>query len=516
MAMYKDKFGIDVAKRAARIRSRSLSQIVKELLANSLDAQATQITLTCAPAEGHRRNNAGMKAFEVKCEDNGHGCEEPEMLRRVGSSTSDLHAETRGRFGQGLIDVLVICERAEIRTLRHRLLFGDDGCKINVVRKPVNGMIVNGLLRHDGETDEELDAYFSSVILPPDVTFIFNGHNIGHRSPERVLPEIKLQTIVFDPKTERIRRFQRTTNVEIYPMYGDSPRIYELGIPVDDAPWELPFDINVLQKTPLDTDRDMLPAKYKASLIGQLIGPMSDYYINYMKERGDAPREIRDDASNAENLTSQAQGQLIKTITGADSQNIVRRNPLDKDDVSESQELESLGFVPLNRGTLPEGVRKLLQTNPTVANKHDQVCKPNFTCNPNFPSETERQRKCMSVLAKIASSLVGKRVRCERIQGPGYTATWSNATLQLNIDIDYLWDDPLGEKSLSVILHECAHDRVSGHAVAFADEVARLGAKLALLVSNTPDWWADLRRQLYVADTFSRESECPQAMSRVF
>ena len=140
MATYCDWFSVDVKKRAATVRSRSLGVVLKELVSNSLDAGATCIDLACKIADGTRRDKSGMRAFEVTCVDDGNGCSDPEILRRIGSSTSDLHAETRGRFGQGLIDVLAISESSEIRTLRHRLVFDRDGCQIGTIRNDAAGM----------------------------------------------------------------------------------------------------------------------------------------------------------------------------------------------------------------------------------------------------------------------------------------------------------------------------------------------------------------------------------------
>ena len=499
MAKYKDKFGVDVAKRAARVRSRPLAEIARELVANGLDAGASTIRLLFTPAQGRRRDRGGLQVFGVECVDDGRGCGDPEILRRVGSSTSDLDPETRGRFGQGLIDVLVICERAEIRTRKHRLVFDDDGCTISTLRNEVVGMTVTGMLRHGGEGDEQMGRYMKSIILPEHVTLTFNKITVGHRQPAREIPGLRLRTEAYDPVTERVRRFMRTTDVELYPQYGDQPRIHELGLPVDDAPWELPFDINVLQKTPLDTERNTLPAKFKSSVIAQLIGPMSDHYIAHMQAQGAAPPELAGDPTNAENLTSEARDQLVKTVAGAEMERIVRRNPLDKDDVSESQELENKGFVPINRRSLPAGVSALLEDAPTVARKHDEECKVQFHTNKDFPRETERQRRCMSAYSKIASAIVGKPVECTRVRAQTASAAWNtaSATLKLNIDEKHLWDDPLGEESVGVILHECAHDEVSGHTIGFADEVARLGGKLAGLIGRDPQWWSDLSSNLY-------------------
>ncbi len=355
MTIHKDWFGVDIKKRAARVRSQPLGHILKEARSNSLDAGAKKLTSACKRADGKRRDGAGLRAFEVTCTDNGAGCDDPEILRRVGSTTSDLHAETRGRFGQRLIDIIAASDRAEIRTLGHRLVFDGDGCRITPIRNKVSGLSLTVTLRHGGEGFEELDDYFRSVILPDGATLTFNDSEIGQRVPERLIPGIRPSTVVYDPAKDRVRRCHRHTTVEVYPQHDGSPMIHELGIPVNYAPWELPYDINVLQKTPLDTDRNMLPDKYKAKLVGHLVGPMSGDYIAYMQEHDDAPAEIKNDRDNAVALSDLAKRELVRTVTGADPEKIVRRNPLDPDDTGESQELEYKGLKPINRGSLPGG-----------------------------------------------------------------------------------------------------------------------------------------------------------------
>ncbi|MCH8880049.1 MAG: hypothetical protein IID34_09215 [Planctomycetes bacterium] len=290
--------------------------------------------------------------------------------------------------------------------------------------------------------------------------------------------------------------YQRVTSVEIHPQHGKAPMIHELGIPVDAAPWDLPFDINVLQKTPLDTDRNMLPDKYKNNLISQLIGPMSAEYVTYMKDHEDAPPEIKNNRDHSARLDEEARKALVRTVTGAEPERVLRRDPFDPDDVSEAQELENLGYVPLNRGSLPAGVSELLKDAATVGKTHDRVCKAHFRTDPNFPPETRRQRQCMAVYAEIATALVDRAVRCKRVRGGNTTAAWKNGVISLNIDVEHLWDDPMGEQSLGVILHECAHAKVSGHAIGFTNEVERLGGRLAVWVGENTERWAGFREDL--------------------
>ena len=179
---------------------------------------------------------------------------------------------------------------------------------------------------------------------------------------------------------------------------------------------------------------------------------------------------------------------------------IVRRNPFDTDDLSESAELEQLhGYKPLSLNHLPRGVAHLLKDAPTVAKAHDDYCKVHFQYG-RVPSMTQRQKECMEMYSALASAILKRKIQCERAQGSGFGAAFKNGMISLNIDVSHLWDDPLGEQSLGIILHECAHDRVSGHSVSFQDEIARLGACLAAWVAGNPSWWQEWFRRLYGGD----------------
>ena len=178
----------------------------------------------------------------------------------------------------------------------------------------------------------------------------------------------------------------------------------------------------------------------------------------------------------------------------------MRRNPFDRDDLSESAELEQRhGLKAVNTGHLAKGVAQLLKNAPTVAKTHDDVCKVHFQ-HGRLPPETRRQRDCMKMYAGLASAILGHAVKCGRGMGGGFSATWRDGTITLNIDVAQLWDDPLGEKSVGTILHECAHDKVSGHSISFQDEIAGLGARLAAWVAENPSRWQQWRERLYSND----------------
>ena len=497
MKTYIDWFSVDTGKRASRVRGFPLKHILRELLANSLDSRATVINLVCHLAEGAPADPCGNQLFHIECSDNGDGCDDPEILRRVGSTTSDQSASKRGRFGQGLIDFLVIAERAEIRTHEHLLAFETGQCTIDSSHPPVEGLVLSGTIRHPGATVDDLLYFFRSVVLPVGVKLTFNGECVATRRPIRTIAKVKLQTPLFDPKSGVVRERVRMTEVRILNKFWDVPVIYELGIPVDEAPWSLPYDVDIQQKTPLDVDRILLPAKYKDKVISELIGAASDLYAQYTKTHGEVPPEICNVPQNAKRLNEAARVAIIETHLKASPDKIVRRNLSDQNDRSESQELEDLEFIPVNRRYLPPGVSALLDDTPTVTQKHNEICKVNSSSDANLPPETPRQAACMRAFSEIASCLAGFSVNCRRFRNSKALATWNEGTITLNIDHSCLWVDPLGEEALGIVIHECTHAKVSGHCAAFQKESANLGARFALWVANHPERWVALRKELY-------------------
>lgn len=492
--MYNDWFTVDVKKRASRVRANPIGHILKELVANSLDADATNIDLTINITPNTKTNRVGMRSFTFSCTDNGTGCDDPEILRRIGSSTQDLHPETRGRFGQGLIDVICVCDNAHVETKRHRMDFNSDGCKVFHHKDMVKGMIVSGTIRHDGEGFEELDKYFSSFFVNAD--FTLNGNKLTNREIIRSIPEINLTTVLYSTDRAKVCKMRRNTTVQIANMHFEHPMIYEMGIPVDFAPWSLPYDINVMQKTPLDVERNMLPEAYKKTLINSIVGSVSDLYISYMNTSDNVPSEISNDRDNAEKLSDDAKSLLVEKVVGCSIDKIVRRNTMSANDRSESQELENRGYVPVNRGTLPAGVSEVIKNNPTVADKHNAECKVNLTAG-SIPPITDKQRKCLEIWKTIAEGILGKHIQMGRFSGNGAIAIHDAGGISFNIKESSLWSDPLGIHAIGTLVHECAHEKVSGHNMEFCSEVERLSGRLARWVAENHELWKELEEKFF-------------------
>lgn len=72
----------------------------------------------------------------------------------------------------------------------------------------------------------------------------------------------------------------------------------------------------------------------------------------------------------------------------------------------------------------------------------------------------------------------------------------SAGIISLNIKAKHLWEDPLGAESLGVMVHECAHEKISGHTIEFQREIERLAGTLAVWVGRNPDRWKEFEERL--------------------
>ncbi len=364
-------------------------------------------------------------------------------------------------------------------------------------------MVLSALIRHASEGIEDLEPYFASMMLPEGVRVVFNGMIVQQRKAIREVLGIQLPTVIYDAASQRMQNRARKTNIKIYKKHGERPMIHELGIPVDAAPWELPYDIDVLQKTPLDMERCMLPTAYKERLISALVNPMSDLYQEFMKTEDRVPAEISNDPDKARNLSDEAKETVAETVFERPLSEIGRRNPLDEQDKSRSQELEAGGMMPVNTAYVPAGIKEILSACPTVKELHDERCKVHLT--PGLiPELTEHQETCLSIYKEIASALLDRQVAFHHFRAAvdgnscGIQAVYRRAdgSIGLNIRVKHLWNEPLGADALGVIVHECAHEAIEGHAIEFQREIQRLAGKLAVWVGSNPAVWLDLQERL--------------------
>ena len=114
------------------------------------------------------------------------------------------------------------------------------------------------------------------LIRPPERSALrINGRKVTHPAPVKV-HETTLDTVIQHAPGEPMRRTRRKTRSEILPPAspGGKGWLYEMGLPVQEI--DTPYDVNVLQKIPLNPNPDTVRESYLQDIYSELLNAMHD------------------------------------------------------------------------------------------------------------------------------------------------------------------------------------------------------------------------------------------------
>lgn len=253
-------FEVDKVGLAKILRRKGLAFIAYELVQNALDTGARHVEVTLEPVP-HT-----PKVWVVVKDDDPDGFKDLSHAWTLFAESDKKGDPTkRGRFNLGEKLVLAVCEEAEIRTTTGTVFFREDDPNCNargfsnqMAACSKQGSTFRGLVKM---TRDELDGVRAALrlILPPQTCEVLID---GVALPSRVSMssfEVTLPTEVADDEGF-LRRSARKTTINVFTRQGNVSRLYEMGIPVVEL--DLPWDVEVMQKIPLNSDRDNVTPAY--------------------------------------------------------------------------------------------------------------------------------------------------------------------------------------------------------------------------------------------------------------
>ena len=495
---------ISTAGFAALNQSRPQEHLVKELVQNALDA-VEESSGTVEVAYHHDGRD-----FVVACRDTGTGIADLSALRVVYLTFKlDSHRK-RGRFGRGFKEILSVAQSAKIRSGTGEIHFLEEqGLQITrevLARSPIKGTSIKMTFDWPADLIAKFDPYFSRFLVPDNVTLLLNGRALPHR---HVVHEIDatLTTEVYNPESQTWRKPRRKTRIQLVAARADETAfIYEMGIPVAAAEWTVPFHANVLQRVPMNPNRDALASGYAKRLHQaclQTLLPALD------------PNEATADWVGAAGAQSGAdiQKEIITKVFGATA---VRSVPsMGKRDFD--HDAERMGAAVVKTAQMSSGFREMAKEHLPTAQEavidaevkaQTRVAEGGFSLS-DVREKTDKRntwierqggrsrvRRCLSFAVWFCQQLVDSsgdetdRVRGKLALGSEpelfgtemstFMAHWSDCNvLTLAIEVDCFWRDPLGAEALSIYVHEAAHARAMHHGKGFVDEVERLAGVAA-------------------------------------
>jgi hypothetical protein len=287
-------FTVDKAGLAKLLARKGKGFAIFELIQNAWDEDTTRVEVKLDRIPGTRSVRLTVD------DDNPEGFVDlSHAFTLFAESTKKKDAAKRGRFNLGEKLVLALCEEAEIISTKGTIQFDSTGRHARRSKRE-RGSMFTGVLRMTNEEMAECGAAIQHLIPPSGIVTIYNGEPIPARSP------IKLRVVTLPTETADeegyLRKSSRKTGVEIYePLPGETGTLYEMGIPVVETGDR--YHVNVMQKVPLNLDRDNVSPSYLSQIRAIVVEATQDrltladanstWVKNAVEEHGD---ELPDEA----------------------------------------------------------------------------------------------------------------------------------------------------------------------------------------------------------------------------
>jgi hypothetical protein len=477
-------FEVDKEGLAKLLERKGKEWVLYELIQNSWDTNAKKIAVLL----GMSKDIKGYSDIEV-IDDHPEGWKDlTHAWTLYAESEKKGNAEKRGRFNLGEKLVLALCKHARIETTTGGVMFDVDG-RHTLRSKREKGSRFAAVFRMN---QEERDAAAIAVmkLLPPQgVETTFNGAPILSRTPLRVI-EATLPTEVADAEGI-LRRSARKTKIEIYaPLPGEVASIYEMGIPVVEVGPEGgdKYHYNVLQKVPLNSDRDNVTPAYLREIRTLVLNEM---YKEVRQEEATAPW-VRD-AAEDEDVSKEAMTHVITERFGE------KKVIFDPSDQEGTKIAVSQGYTVMTPGSLSReewaNVKRF-----QVALPAGQVTPSPRPYTPEGGAQkilaeekwTPGIKKVVEYAKYVAAGVLNATIRVKIVTDVSwpFAATFGpGGELTLNVGrLGYAWFDSGSWGAVDELLsHEFAHFWSADHlSEQFHEAICRVSARLLSLALQDP------------------------------
>lgn len=493
--------------------ARPIEHLVKELVQNSLDSIESgegKITLhtdqnSASTSTATATSNSERGKTWIVCKDNGIGIKEIENIRTVfWTSKQDSHLK-RGRMGRGFKELLCLSKEVKVKSLNKQAHFKIDdqnNHKLDILEleTPRDGTIVEMLVSlSKEEISGKLKNYFQKLLIPKNCQFSIENLQVPPRDPKYSI-QGTLTTEAFE--AGKWVKPQKKTQIEIHKLLDSETQglIFEMGIPVCPVEWDLPYHVNILQRVPMNPNRDAVMPGYAAKIHRCCLPTL----VNELNSEQSRATWVGEAALQSQDPTLQK-----KVLEKAFGENLARAVPgFGKfDHNADAQEMTGAKILYTNQ--LSGGFRELaklhLPTSKQVAKSaQDHAAQTAATNKVDLDRAQDKaqlliQRYTKSKIKKICefhkflADEILKRVfkngapKCTvqtAIMANVAEATWSNQSsiLTLALDLDRIWETPFHQDNFSLLIHEVAHELAAHHGHSFADALEQCGGACCLSI----------------------------------
>jgi hypothetical protein len=481
MAKTANWFEVDKVGLSKLIEKRGKEFIIHELVQNSWDTAAKKVEVFLGVSGVH-----GLADLKVM-DDHPEGWKDlTHAWTLFAESEKKANPEKRGRFNLGEKLVLALCKEATIETTTGGVRFDSAG-RHTLRSKSPSGSVFSASLKMNRNEVDEVGKAVQKLLPPPGCETIYNGERISYRTPIKEI-EATLPTEISDADGV-LRRSARKTMIQVVEVRpGEVATIYEMGIPVVETSDK--WHYNILQKVPLNSDRDNVTPSYLQEVRTVVLNTLYD-------------RVTPDDST--EDWVRDGLGD--KNVEGDAVQHVITARYGDKRVTTDPHDHEANNIAVLQGYNVipPRAFSKEEWAN---IKKHG-AAKPAGQVTPSPRIQialnggediklvtqdkwSDAMKTVVAYTKDLAQELLGHTISiriASKVTWP-YAAWYGSSELTFNLGRlgHSFFNEGPGERVDRLLLHEFGHDTVSNHlSEDFHDVLCVLGSKLAALVSRKPE-----------------------------
>lgn len=492
----KPAFEVDKKGLAKLLARRGKHFAILELIQNAFDEDVTEVLVTLAPAEKY-----GSWKIKVTDDCPTGFADLSHAYTLFAESKKKNDPEKRGRFNLGEKLVIALCKHATIVTTTGAIEWNGKGRR-SLRRRTDGGSCFTGTMRMTKAEVDTTIATIRSVIVPRDIrlTLVVNhkwvhlDRHVRLRSFEETLPTERADEEGY------LRATKRKTAVEVYePRDDEVGTLYELGIPVVETGDT--YHVNVLQKIPLNTDRDNVTPAYLKKVRTFVLNEMA-----YVMPREAATAPWVSEALGSKKVADEAVGAVLDHRYGD------KRVIADPSDPEGTKLAVSRGYTVIQAGSFNrdqwDSVRRsgaALPAGQVTPSPKPYSDDPDAEVEKVIPEEkwTDGMRRVAAFSIALGKELMGATIQVRFVAditqpwGANYDRSLNGGRLCFNkgrLSTAWFNQDIDSGGVLRLLIHEFGHHFAGDHLSSeYHDTLCKLGAELTRLAINKPEFFEDER-----------------------